>query len=102
MPGYAQTEPARPGARRRDRLGVCRPACATPARTDAGVAADRLRRIEKLLQEYVDDSRIPGAVGLVLRDGQPIYDKAFGWTDKESSRKMARLPSSGSCPSRRR
>jgi CubicO group peptidase (beta-lactamase class C family) len=61
---------------------------ATPARTEAGVATDRLGRIDKLLQQYVDDNRIPGAVGLVLRDGHPIYEGAVGWSDKESSRKM--------------
>ena len=61
---------------------------ATPARTEAGVAADRLGRIDTLLQQYVDDNRIPGAVGLVLRDGHPIYEGAVGWSDKESSRKM--------------
>jgi CubicO group peptidase (beta-lactamase class C family) len=61
---------------------------ATPARTEAGVATDRLGRIDRLLQQYADDNRIPGAVGLVLREGQPIYDKAVGWSDKESSRKM--------------
>jgi len=56
--------------------------------SDAGVASDRLARIDKVLQQYVDDSRIPGAVGLVLRDGRPIYERAVGWSDKESSRKM--------------
>jgi CubicO group peptidase (beta-lactamase class C family) len=61
---------------------------ATPARTEAGVATDRLGRIDKLLQQYVDDNRIPGAVGLALRDGHPIYEGAVGWSDKESSRKM--------------
>jgi CubicO group peptidase (beta-lactamase class C family) len=55
---------------------------------DAAVATDRLARIDKLLQQYVDDNRIPGAVGLVLRDGRPIYERAVGWSDKESSRKM--------------
>lgn len=56
--------------------------------SDAGVASDRLARIDKVLQQYVDDTRIPGAVGLVLRDGRPIYERAVGWSDKESSRKM--------------
>jgi CubicO group peptidase (beta-lactamase class C family) len=56
--------------------------------SDAGVASDRLARIDKVLQQYVDDNRIPGAVGLVLRDGRPIYERAVGWSDKESSRKM--------------
>jgi CubicO group peptidase (beta-lactamase class C family) len=53
-----------------------------------GVAADRLSRIDRLLQQYVDDNRIAGAVGLVLRDGKPIYERAFGWSDKEAGRKM--------------
>src|SRR5688572_16927438 len=56
---------------------------------EGGVASDRLTRIDKLLQQYVDENRIPGAVGLVLRDGRPMYERAVGWSDKEASRKMA-------------
>jgi len=59
------------------------------ATTPEVVAADRLARIDKVLQRAVDDNSIPGAVALVLRDGRPIYEKAFGWSDKESGRKMA-------------
>jgi CubicO group peptidase (beta-lactamase class C family) len=59
------------------------------ASTGDVVASDRLARIDKVLQQYVDDSRIPGAVALVLRDGRPIYEKAFGWSDKEGGKKMA-------------
>jgi CubicO group peptidase (beta-lactamase class C family) len=62
---------------------------ATTSSSDNGVATDRLARVDKLLQQYVDDNRIPGAVGLVLRDGRPMYERAVGWSDKESSRKMA-------------
>jgi CubicO group peptidase (beta-lactamase class C family) len=62
---------------------------ATTSSSDAGVATDRLARVDKLLQQYVDDNRIPGAVGLVLRDGRPMYERAVGWSDKEASRKMA-------------
>ena len=87
MPRYAQTEPARPSSSSRRR--GCRPACRDACQNRRGVATDRLARIDKVLQQYVDDNRIPGAVALVLRDGRPIYDKAFGWSDKESSRKMA-------------
>ena len=53
------------------------------------VATDRLARIDKVMQQAVDENRIPGAVALVLRDGRPIYEKAFGWSDKESGRRMA-------------
>jgi CubicO group peptidase (beta-lactamase class C family) len=55
---------------------------------DGGVSTDRLARIDRVLQQHVDQNRIAGAVGLVLRDGRPIYDKAFGWSDKEAGRKM--------------
>jgi CubicO group peptidase (beta-lactamase class C family) len=66
-------------------------ALAVTALLGAGVAAqapDRLGRIDRLFQQFVDDNRIGGAVVLVLRDGKPVYDKAFGWADKEAGRKM--------------
>jgi len=54
----------------------------------AAQAPDRLARIDHLFQSFVDDNRIGGAVALVLRDGKPVYEKAFGWADKEAGRKM--------------
>jgi CubicO group peptidase (beta-lactamase class C family) len=57
-------------------------------RADGAVSAERLARIDRVLQQHVDQNRIAGAVGLVLRDGRPIYEKAFGWSDKEAGRKM--------------
>ena len=59
-----------------------------PSSAGAGVASDRLARIDRVLQQHVDENRIAGAVGLVLRDGRPIYEKAVGWSDKEANRKM--------------
>jgi CubicO group peptidase (beta-lactamase class C family) len=53
------------------------------------VAPERLARLDQLLQRYVDENRIAGAVALVLRDGQTVYEKALGWSDKESGRRMA-------------
>src|ERR1051326_6849932 len=52
------------------------------------LAPERAARIDALLQRYTDEGRIPGAVALVLRDGRPVYEKAFGWSDKEARRKM--------------
>lgn len=37
----------------------------------------------------MDENRIGGAVALVLRDGQPAYERAVGWSDKEAGTKMA-------------
>ncbi|MCC6367721.1 MAG: beta-lactamase family protein [Bryobacterales bacterium] len=62
-------------------------AISTPLSTSA-LAPDRLVRIDRVLQQYVDQDRVAGAVALVLRDGKPAYEKAFGWSDKEAGRKM--------------
>ena len=44
--------------------------------------------IDRGLQRYVDSDRVPGIVALVMQDGQVVYEKAFGWADKEASRRM--------------
>jgi CubicO group peptidase (beta-lactamase class C family) len=53
-----------------------------------GFDADRLTRIDSLLQRAVDRSEIAGAVALVMKDGQTVYEKAFGWADREAKRRM--------------
>jgi CubicO group peptidase (beta-lactamase class C family) len=53
-----------------------------------GLAPARAARIDQLLDRYVEEHRIPGAVALVLRDGRPVYQRAAGWADKEAGRKM--------------
>jgi CubicO group peptidase (beta-lactamase class C family) len=61
---------------------------APAASLNAGFSAERLKRLDGLLQKYVDENRISGAVALVLRDGKPVYERAVGWSDKEAGRKM--------------
>jgi CubicO group peptidase (beta-lactamase class C family) len=60
-----------------------------PGQTPTAFSAARLARIDSLLQQYVDENRIAGAVALVLRDGEPVYERAVGWSDKEAGRRMA-------------
>ena len=55
----------------------------------AAWSSDRLARVDRLFQQYVDENRIAGAVALVLQDGRPVYERAFGWSDKEAGRRMA-------------
>ena len=62
-------------------------ALAVPAPTT--FSTERLARIDKVFQQYVDENRIGGAVGLVLQDGKPIYERAAGWADKEAGTRMA-------------
>ena len=52
------------------------------------LSAGRLDRVDRVLQKYIDDNRVAGVVALVLQDGKPAYERAFGWADKEAGRKM--------------
>jgi CubicO group peptidase (beta-lactamase class C family) len=54
----------------------------------AALSAERVARIDRGLQRYVDENRLAGAVALVLRDGQPVYERAVGWSDKEAGKRM--------------
>lgn len=67
---------------------VLLPATASLQSRPAGLAPDRAGVIDSALQRYVDDNQVAGIVALVLRDGQPVYEKAFGWADKEAGRRM--------------
>ncbi len=64
------------------------PARARRPATATGFSAERLARIDRALQARVDDGSIAGAVGLVLRDGAVVYERAVGWSDKEAGRQM--------------
>ncbi len=71
---------------------VLLPAVATGQRADAGTrhgfSIARLARIDSFLLRAVDRGEIAGAVALVLRDGQPVYERAVGWADRERGRRM--------------
>ena len=58
------------------------------ARGANGFSAERLARVDRFMQSYVDENKVAGAVGLVLRDGRVVYEKAVGWSDKEAGRRM--------------
>jgi CubicO group peptidase (beta-lactamase class C family) len=62
---------------------------APPPAPAARLSTERLARIDKLLQQYVDENRIGGAVGFVLQDGHVVYERAVGWADKEAGVRMA-------------
>ena len=64
----------------------------SPRRRPAGAHRDvdpaRAAVIDRGLQRYVDSDRVPGIVALVMQDGKVVYEKAFGWADKEADRRM--------------
>ena len=61
---------------------------AAPKKPAPSLSQERLARIDRLLQQYTDQNKIAGAVALVLRDGKPVYERTFGWSDKEAGRRM--------------
>jgi CubicO group peptidase (beta-lactamase class C family) len=56
--------------------------------SDNGFAPERLQRIDAFLQQNVDSNRIAGAVALVLRGGNVVYERAAGWSDREAGRRL--------------
>ncbi len=46
-----------------------------------GISSERLQRIDDVFQSYVEEDRIAGAVGMVLRHGKVVYTGAWGMRD---------------------
>ena len=57
---------------------------------DVGLSAERLTRIDQLIQREIDAKQISGAVTLVSRRGQIAHFKAQGLMDVESGHAMQR------------
>ena len=69
--------------------GTAQPrAAASAAAAEWTFSRARLARIDSVLERYVADQRIPGAVLLILRDGRPVHQAVVGWADREAGRRM--------------
>ena len=55
-----------------------------PTPESVGMASDRLARINRQLQRYVDHEQVPGFVTLVARDGQIAHLETCGFRDAEA------------------
>jgi CubicO group peptidase (beta-lactamase class C family) len=53
-----------------------------------GLSSERLARIDKVLKQYADEKKIPGAVALIYRHGKVVYFKSFGMADIEAGAPM--------------
>src|SRR5690242_9021357 len=54
----------------------------------AGMSAERLSRIDSLVQDYVDKKWIAGATVLVARNGKIVYYKGLGYDDVDRKTPM--------------
>lgn len=50
----------------------------------------RLEKLDKLIQTYVDNNTINGAVAVIHRNNELVYHKAFGYFDVETQKPMPR------------
>ena len=56
---------------------------------EPGLSSERLERLSGAMQAYVDEGKLPGAVILVARHGNPVYLQAFGYRDREARAPMS-------------
>lgn len=54
----------------------------------AGFDPDRLERLSDLMEAYVTEGRMAGAVTLILKDGKILYEESCGMRDRESGAPM--------------
>ncbi|MFQ6036646.1 MAG: serine hydrolase domain-containing protein, partial [Sedimentisphaerales bacterium] len=62
----------------------------TASPEEVGISSVRLQRINKVVQQYVDEGRIAGVVTLVARKGKIVHHEAFGMIDIEDNRPMSK------------
>lgn len=55
-----------------------------------GLSAERLSRIDTIMNEYVAQGKMPGMVALIARHGKIAYYKAFGKMDIEKNKPMTK------------
>jgi CubicO group peptidase (beta-lactamase class C family) len=52
------------------------------------VSAERLKRIDTLMQSYIDKDWVKGVVTLIVKDNQVVQYKAYGYADAETKKPM--------------
>jgi CubicO group peptidase (beta-lactamase class C family) len=53
-----------------------------------GLSTDRLLRINRTMQVYVDHGKLPGLITMVARHGQIAHAECFGWMEIEANKPM--------------
>ncbi|MDQ0781421.1 serine hydrolase [Chryseobacterium sp. W4I1] len=49
---------------------------------------ERLERIDAVVNKHIDAGHIPGATVLIIKNGEIVYNKAFGYADVETKKTM--------------
>ena len=67
--------------------------CAAPlpeaAPDSVGMSSERLKRLDATFQKIIDDKELPGVTVMIARKGKLVYQKSFGFQDREKATPMA-------------
>ena len=67
--------------------------CAAPlpegSPESVGMSSERLKRLDATFQKIIDDKELPGVTVMVARKGKLVYQKSFGFQDREKATPMA-------------
>src|SRR5438067_1401312 len=55
---------------------------------DVGMSSARLRNVSRLVQGYIDERKLPGAISLVARRGRVVHFETYGNMDDERQKPM--------------
>jgi CubicO group peptidase (beta-lactamase class C family) len=55
---------------------------------EVGMSSERLGRLDKVMTDYVEQGKLPGAAALIARRGKIAYFETFGMMDIETNKKM--------------
>lgn len=53
-----------------------------------GPSRQQFLRLNKVIDPFIAEGKVPGVVALILRDGKPVYEYAAGWADWDARRPM--------------
>ena len=55
---------------------------------DVGMSTDRLKRVDQMINDHIQQKWFPGAVALIIRNGKIVHFKAYGINDTDSNSPM--------------
>ena len=61
---------------------------ATAIPETGGFSSERLKRIDKLLKDNIDNGKMNGATALIVHNNKIVYFKSFGYDDMEAKKPM--------------
>lgn len=53
-----------------------------------GISSQRLQRLDATFQKIIDDKELPGVTVMIARKGKLVYQKSFGFQDREQATAM--------------